>query len=213
MAVQLFRHHRPGNLHEVPTGRKLQITGDEEADALLTSSPLALMIGMLLDQQIPLEWAFKGPATLQSRLGGSLDAASIAAMDPGELSSLFSEKPAIHRYPGSMATRTQALCSALLESYGGDPSAVWSTAADGLELRSRLVALPGFGEQKARIFIALLGKQRGLQLAGWREACTPYGDAGSYRSVADIVDGASLQQVRETKAAMKQAAKAARAGT
>jgi uncharacterized HhH-GPD family protein len=188
--------------------RKLHLTGEPEADALLTKDPLALLIGMVLDQQVPLEWAFKSPLELERRLGTSLDAASIAAMDPDALSAVFSEKPALHRYPGSMATRVHALCQEVVEQYGGDAAAVWKGAADGAELRRRVEALPGFGPQKARIFVALLGKQLGVEPTGWRDASSPYGEQGSYYSVADIVDAASLDQVRAHKQQMKAAAKA-----
>ena len=188
---------------------KLHLSGDSEADALLSRDPMALLIGMVLDQQVPLEWAFRGPAELARRLGGTLDASSIAAMDPEQLSEAFSRKPALHRYPGSMATRVQAMCRAVSEDYGGDAAAIWKGASDGVELRRRLEGLPGFGAQKARIFLALLGKQLGVDPPGWREASTPYGEPGSYFSVADIVDTSSLEQVRAHKQQMKAAAKAA----
>ncbi len=186
----------------------LHLTGDPEADALLSRDPLALVIGMVLDQQVPLEWAFRSPAELARRLGGRLDASSIAAMDPGELSEAFSAKPALHRYPGSMATRVQAMCRTLAEEYRGDAAALWKGASDGTELRRRLEALPGFGPQKARIFVALLGKQLGVDPPGWREASAPYGEPGSCFSVADIVDAASLERVRAHKQQVKAAAKA-----
>lgn len=189
--------------------KPLYLSGDAEADALLTKTPLALAIGMVLDQQVPLEWAFRGPAVLADRLGGPLDAARLAAMDPDELSELFSRKPALHRYPGSMATRVQALCRAVVEEYGGDAANIWTGAADGRDLLARVKALPGFGEQKAKIFVALLGKQLGVTAEGWEQAAGPYGEPGSHRSVADIVDAESLDRVREYKQSMKAAKKAA----
>jgi uncharacterized HhH-GPD family protein len=185
----------------------LHITGDADADALLSNDPLALLIGMLLDQQVPMETAFAGPAKLRDRIGG-LDAAAIAGYDADELVDVFRIQPSIHRYPGSMAGRVQALCSAVVEEWGGDASAIWTRGEpDGPEILRRLKALPGFGEQKARIFLALLGKQYGLSADGWREAAGDYGTEGSYRSVADIVDPGSLTKVREFKKAAKAAAK------
>jgi uncharacterized HhH-GPD family protein len=187
----------------------LNITGDAEADALLGSDPLALLIGMQLDQQQAMEAAFAGPLRLQQRIGG-LDAAAIAAYDPAALEAVFRERPVIHRFPGSMAGRVQALCAAVASEYGGDASAIWTRGnPDGAEIKRRLMALPGFGEQKAKIFLALLGKQYGVDAAGWREAAGDYGTEGSYRSVADIVSPESLTKVREFKRAMKAAAKAA----
>lgn len=184
---------------------ELHITGDAEADQLLSSDPLALLIGMLLDQQIPMETAFSGPAKLRQRLG-HLDAAKIAQHDPEAFVELCRTPPAVHRFPGSMAGRIQALCAAVAADWGGDASAIWAED-DGAEILRRLEALPGFGAQKARIFLALLGKQYGLDAAGWREAAGPYGEEGSYRSVADIVDPGSLTKVREFKKAAKAAAK------
>jgi uncharacterized HhH-GPD family protein len=182
---------------------RLHLTGDPEADALLSTSPLALLIGMVLDQQVPLERAFAAPAALARRLGRELDAADIAAMDPGKLAETFSEKPALHRYPGSMAGRVQAVCRIVVEGYGGDAAQIWTGASDGGDLLRRVTALPGFGEQKARIFVALLGKQVGVSVPGWREACAPFGEPGSHHSVADVVDEASLERVREQKKAAK----------
>ena len=181
---------------------ELHITGDAEADELLSNDPLALLIGMLLDQQVPMETAFAGPAKLRQRLG-HLDAGKIAAYDPEAFVEICKTPPSVHRFPGSMAGRIQALCAAV----GDDVSAIWSTG-DGAQILARLEALPGFGSQKARIFLALLGKQYGLTAPGWREAAAPYGEEGSYRSVADIVDPASLTKVREFKRAAKAAAKA-----
>ncbi|MEB3068735.1 HhH-GPD-type base excision DNA repair protein [[Mycobacterium] vasticus] len=191
---------------------KLQLVGDPAADALLGADPFALLVGMLLDQQIPMEVAFAGPKKLADRMGG-LDPHDIAGRDPEEFAALCAEKPAIHRFPGSMAGRIQALARALVDQYGGDATALWTVGEpDGAEVLKRLKALPGYGEQKARIFLALLGKQYGVTPSGWREAAGAYGGPGTYLSIADVVDAASLQQVRSTKKANKQAAKQARQG-
>jgi len=185
----------------------LHITGDAAADELLSTEPLALLIGMLLDQQIAMETAFSGPAKLRDRLG-SLDAKTIADHDPDALVEVFKESPAVHRFPGSMAGRTQQLCAALVEQWGGEAASIWTQDdPTGPEILKRLKALPGFGEQKAKIFLALLGKQYGVTAEGWREAAGDYGIEGSHRSVADIVDAESLTKVRETKRAAKAAAK------
>lgn len=194
----------------------LHITGDTAADALLTENPLALLVGMLLDQQIPMETAFTGPLKIEQRTGAA-DAAAIAGMDPEEFLEAFRQTPAVHRFPGSMATRVQTLCRAIVDEWDGDAAALWTrpstdsgTGPTGPEVLKRLTALPGFGEQKAKIFLALLGKQYGFTGEGWREASAPYGEDGSYRSVADIVSPESLTKVREHKKAMKAAAKAAK---
>ena len=194
--------------------RALYLSGDRDADALLTRDPLALVIGMVLDQQIPLEKAFRGPADLVERLGRPLDAARIAATDPEALARTFARVPAIHRYPASMAGRVQALARIVADEYGGDASRIWRDAKSGPDLVARVKALPGFGDQKARIFVALLGKQLGVTPTGWRAASSPFGDAGATRSVADIVDAASLARVRQFKQDLKAAHKAelARAG-
>jgi uncharacterized HhH-GPD family protein len=165
---------------------------------------------MVLDQQVTIEKAFSSPAVLARRLGGSgpLDAASIAAMEPDELAAVFKERPALHRYPGSMAGRVQNVCRAVVEEYGGKADAIWTGVGSGEELLGRLRALPGFGEQKARIFAALLGKQLGVRPEGWQEASSPYGDPGTHLSVADIVDAESLTTVRATKKAAKARARA-----
>ena len=185
----------------------LHITGDAEADALLSTDPLALLIGMLLDQQIPMETAFSGPAKLRDRMGG-LDAATLASYDPDAFLAIMKQPPSVHRFPGSMAGRIQSMCAALVADWGGDASAIWTQGdPDGAEVLARLKALPGFGEQKAKIFLALLGKQRGVAASGWQDASAPYGETGSYRSVADIVDPESLTRVREFKRAAKAAAK------
>lgn len=185
----------------------LHITGDADADRLLTDNPLALLLGMLLDQQIPMETAFGGPLKLEQRLG-SVDAATIAGYDPEGFVEVFKRPPSVHRFPGSMAGRVQALCTALEQDWGGDAAALWTRdSPDGAEVLRRLKALPGFGEQKAKIFLALLGKQYGFTGAGWREASAPYGEDGSHRSVADITSAESLAEVRAHKRAMKAAAK------
>ncbi|MFJ7496281.1 HhH-GPD-type base excision DNA repair protein [Streptomyces sp. NPDC097727] len=189
----------------------LRIAQQPEADELLARSPLAALVGMLLDQQVPMEWAFCGPYTLAVRMGGDdLDAHEIAAYDPEAFAELFTAKPALHRYPGSMAKRVQQLCQYLVAEYEGDASAVWSDVSSGAELLQRLHALPGFGTQKAQIFLALLGKQFGVRPAGWRQAAGPYGEAGSRRSVADITGPESLAEVRAFKQQAKQAARAAK---
>jgi uncharacterized HhH-GPD family protein len=188
---------------------QLSLAQDAEADALLSRDPLALLIGMVLDQQIPLEWAFKGPLHMTQRLGRDLDAADLAARDPDELAKVFATPPAIHRFPGSMAGRVQQLCRVVAEDYDGDAAAVWRDAKDGADLLKRVEALPGFGKQKAKIFVALLGKQLGVTAKGWREAAGEFGEAKTYRSIADIKDGKSLEKVRAYKKEMKAKAKAA----
>lgn len=185
---------------------ELHLTGDETADELLSDNPFALLVGMLLDQQVPMEVAFVGPQRLADRLDVRLDPAAVAASDPDHLVELFRQKPAIHRYPGSMAKRVHALATFLVEEHGGDAAAVWREAETGAELKRRVAALPGFGDQKARIFVALLGKQYGVTPDGWQEAAGDYGQDG-FRSIADVVDPDSLQQVREFKRAKKAAAK------
>ncbi|MGX1368957.1 putative HhH-GPD family protein [Streptomyces canus] len=191
----------------------LHLAQDPEADELLGRSPLAALVGMLLDQQVPMEWAFKGPRTIADRLGASdLDAHEITAQDPEAFVALLSEKPAVHRYPGSMAKRIQQLCQYLVEHYDGEAELVWKGVEDGRELLRRLQELPGFGKQKAQIFLALLGKQLGVRPQGWREAAGAYGEPDSFRSVADITGPESLTKVRAHKQEMKAAAKAAKAG-
>ena len=190
----------------------LHLAQDPEADALLGRSPLAALVGMLLDQQVPMEWAFKGPATIAQRLGtDDLDAHEIAAHEPEAFAALLSQKPAVHRYPGSMAKRIQQLCQYLVEHYDGDAEAVWRDVATGKDLLKRLAELPGFGKQKAQLFLALLGKQLGVRPTGWREAAGSYGEPDSFRSVADITGPESLVKVRAHKQEMKAAAKAAKA--
>ncbi|MEX2290123.1 MAG: HhH-GPD-type base excision DNA repair protein [Mycobacteriales bacterium] len=187
----------------------LWLTDDDEANTLLTGDPLALLLGMALDQQIPMEKAFRGPHVLRSRMG-ALDAGAIAAAEPEAFAALVAQTPAVHRFPGSMAARLQELCRVLVAQYDGRAEALWEEVADGAELLRRLEALPGFGRQKAQIFLALLGKQLGIQPAGWREAAGAYGEDGALRSVADVTGPESLQQVRAYKQSVKAAAKAAR---
>ncbi|EOM75119.1 Fe-S cluster assembly protein HesB [Rhodococcus rhodnii] len=188
----------------------LHLAGDPDADALLAEQPLALLIGMLLDQQIPMEVAFSGPRKLADRLG-DLDVNEIAAMDPEAFAAVFAQTPAVHRFPGSMAKRVQALCGYIVEHYDGDPERLWlGGEPDGAAVLKRLKALPGYGDQKARIFLALLGKQLGVSPDGWREAAGDYGQDGARRSIADVVDDTTLLEVREFKKAAKAAAKAAK---
>ena len=188
---------------------KLPLTGNADADRLLEDDPLALLIGMLLDQQVPMERAFSSPYDLSQRLGGRLDAAELATMDGEALAAVFRGPPALHRYPASMAGRTQELCRALVERYDGRADRVWTGAKTGQELFANLRALPGFGEQKARIFTALLAKRLGVAPPGWQDVAGPYGQAGHF-SVADIDGPDALAAVREHKKAMKAAAKAGR---
>lgn len=186
----------------------LRITDDPAADDLLSRNPLALLIGMLLDQQVAMETAFAGPLKIQQRLG-AMDATTLAHEDPEAFAAAFSQTPAVHRFPGSMAKRVQALCSAIETDWGGDAAELWTRDdPDGATVLKRLKGLPGFGEQKAKIFLALLGKQYGYTGDGWREASSPYGDEGAFRSVADITSPESLTKVREYKKAAKAAAKA-----
>lgn len=189
---------------------QLWLTGDPEADRLLEQDPFALLLGMLLDQQVTMESAFAGPRKIAERMG-SLDPQAIALSDPDAFAALCATPPAVHRYPGSMAGRIQAVAAAVIERYDGDVRRLWIEGdPDGAEVLRRLKALPGFGDQKARIFLALLGKQRGVQPEGWREAAGAYGDEGARRSIADVTDEQSLSEVRETKKAAKAAARAAK---
>ena len=181
----------------------LFITGDPEADRLLNTEPLAALLGMLLDQQVPMEWAFTGPSFLKARIG-RLDAAEIAAMDPDEFLVHAKGPRAIHRFPGSMAKRVQQVCQALVDGYDGRAENLWADVSSGAELLARLKALPGFGDEKAKIFVALLAKRFGVQPEGWREAAGPFGD-DTPRSVADVHDAASLAEVRAWKKAKKAA--------
>ncbi len=183
----------------------LYITGDTAADKLLNSNANALLIGMLLDQQVPMEWAFAGPSTLRQRLG-HLDPKKIAAMDLDEFVTICCDKPAIHRFPGSMGKRIHAVCEALVDDYQGNAANLWKGVNDADEVYRRLRALPGYGDEKSKIFIALLGKTQGVELAGWRDAAGKFGD-DTPRSVADVHDEESLGKVREWKKAQKAAKK------
>jgi uncharacterized HhH-GPD family protein len=191
----------------VPT---IAFTADPDADELLSTNPFALLVGMLLDQQIAMELAFAGPARLAERLGGELTPARVAGTDPDELEALFREKPALHRYPGSMARRVHDLAGAIVADYDGDAAAVWDGVGDGQELKRRLTDLPGFGDQKARIFVAVLAKRCGVTPAGWERAAGDYALEG-YRSVADVTDPDALDRVRAFKQELKARKKAAAA--
>ena len=180
----------------------LAITGDPDADRLLNTDPLALLIGMLLDQQVPMEWAFKGPALLKERLGGKLDADEIAAMDSEALVAVFCAKPAVHRFPASMARRAHELCVVVSKDYDGDAEKIWTDAKTGDDLFARLRALPGYGDEKSKIFVAILAKRMNVRPAGWEEVAGPFADP-TPRSVADIDSPASLAKVREWKKMMK----------
>ena len=193
------------------TAERLYLTGRPDADELLARDPNALLLGMVLDQQIPMEKAFSGPAVIAERMGG-LDVRAIAAADPEEFKTVCSTPPAVHRFPGSMSARVQSVCQVLVESYDADAVNLWADVSTGAELFKRIGALPGFGAQKASIFLALLGKQYGVTPDGWREAAGAYGEDGARRSVADVVDDESLDAVRASKKAAKAAAKAAAAG-
>jgi len=184
----------------------IQITGDPAADQVLSDSPFALLAGMMLDQQYPMEHAFRGPAKVLDRFG-TLEPARIAAADPEEFAALCATPPAIHRFPGSMAARLQALAALVEEKYDGRTELLWTDAATGKELLGRVMELPGFGKQKSQIFVALLAKQLGVRPEGWEQAVGAYAEEG-YRSVADVVDETSLQKVREYKKQKKAAAKA-----
>jgi uncharacterized HhH-GPD family protein len=182
----------------------LHFTPDADANRLLAAESLAVMLGMLLDQQVPMEWAFTAPSLLKARLGGApLDATAIAKMDPAALEAVFRDKPALHRYPGSMAKRTQGLCAHLVESYEGRAEGVWAGVSSGDELLARVFALPGFGMPKARIFVGLLGKRLGVRPPGWEIV------AADWASIADVDTFERVLEIREQKRAMKAAAKAA----
>ena len=188
----------------------LFLSGDPKSDALLADDPFALLVGMLLDQQVPMEVAFAGPAKLAERLG-TLDVVEIAEMNPDEFLNKFSIKPAVHRFPKSMATRVQKLAAEIVDEYDADTAAIWTSGdPTGPEVLKRLKKLPGFGEQKAKIFVALLGKQFAFDAAQWREAAGDYGTDGSRRSIADVVDEGTLLEVRAFKKQQKAAAKAAK---
>src|SRR5688572_18402576 len=186
-------------------GMALHIAQDPAADEILTNSPFALLVGMMLDQQYPMEHAFRGPAKVTERFG-SFDPAAIAAADPEEFAAMAATTPAIHRFPGSMSSKLQELARIVVDEYDGDAARLWTEAADGKDLLKRVMALPGFGKQKAQIFVALLAKQRGVRPAGWEDVVGDYALDG-HRSVADVVDAESLQKVRDFKKAKKAAAR------
>jgi uncharacterized HhH-GPD family protein len=190
---------------------RLRLTGDERGDALLSSNAFALLVGMLLDQQIRMEIAFLGPSRLRDRLGVELTPAAVAACAPERIDAAFREKPAIHRFPGAMAKRVQALAQVIVDDYAGDAEAIWRDVREASELHARLAVLPGFGPEKAAIFLALLGKQLGVRPRGWRAAAGEYGLDG-YRSIADVVSQDTLLLVRESKQAVKAAERADRTG-
>ncbi|WP_301548276.1 HhH-GPD-type base excision DNA repair protein [Micromonospora sp. C95] len=185
---------------------------DPEANQLLARDPLALLVGMVLDQQVSMEKAFSSPYVLAQRLGHDLDARELAGFDPEALVAIFAQPPALHRFPKAMAARVQEVCRVLVDRYDGDAARLWAGPADGRELLGRIIDLPGFGRQKAQIFLALLGKRFGVQPPGWREAAGAYGDPDAHRSVADVTDAESLRLVREYKQQMKAAAKASARG-
>lgn len=190
--------------------QRLHLVGDPEADRILSEHPFALLTGMLLDQQIPMEVAFDGPRKILDRLG-SVDPAAIAATDPDDFVALCATPPAVHRFPRSMGQRVHDLATAVVQDHDGDAAAIWTAGdPDGREILGRLKKLPGFGDQKARIFLALLGKQRGLTSDGWREAAGDYGRDGVHMSIADVTDAGSLEKVRAWKKEKKAAAKAGR---
>ncbi len=182
----------------------LAVTGNPEADQLLNTEPLALLLGMLLDQQVPMEWAFKGPALLKERLGGELDANKIAAMEAEELVAVFCQKPALHRFPASMGRRAHEMCVAIANDYDGDTAAIWESATTGDELFARLRALPGYGDEKSKIFVAILAKRMGVRPQGWEHVAGPFADPEP-RSVADIDSPEALEKVRQWKKAKKAA--------
>jgi uncharacterized HhH-GPD family protein len=183
----------------------LHIAQEPRADAVLSEDPFALLMGMMLDQQFPMERAFAGPAKVRDRFG-TLDPVAIAAADPAEFAAMCAEPPAVHRFPGSMAARIQQLAAIVVDEYDGVAERLWTEAGSGRELMRRLQALPGFGKQKAQIFTALLGKQLGVRPTGWEQAAGNYAESGAYRSVADVVDAASLEKVRAFKKEQKKAA-------
>ena len=190
------------------TNNPLWLTGDAEADQLLTEDDNALLIGMVLDQQVPMEKAFSGPLVIAQRMGGRLDVAAVAAMSEDDFVALCSRPPAIHRFPAAMAKRVRQVCQVLTEDYDGQAANLWKDARSGNEVKANLERLPGFGSDKAAIFTAVLGKLRGITPDGWRTAAGYYGEPDTFRSVADIVDSDSLQKVRETKKSVKAAKKA-----
>lgn len=190
------------------TTMTLSLPIDPAANELLNRNALALVLGLVLDQQVPLEKAFSSPYVLAQRLGHEPTARELAGFDPAALVEIFATPPALHRFPKAMADRVQQVCRLLVERYDGDAAALWRDVSTGKDLLARIGALPGFGKQKAQIFLALLGKQFDIRPPGWREAAGVYGEEGAYRSVADITDVESLGRVRAYKREMKAAAKA-----
>ena len=187
------------------------LTGDTAADDLLAKDPNAVLIGMVLDQQVTMEKAFSGPAVIAERMGGTFDVAAIAAADPDQFAAMCAKPPAVHRFPGSMAGRIQGVCQVLVRDWDGDVGNLYASAKTGQELKAQIAKLPGFGAQKAAIFVAMLGKRFGVTPRGWRDAAGDFGRAGSFVSVADIKDPASLLKVREAKRLAKAEAKAGKA--
>src|SRR4051812_48167164 len=186
---------------------RTNFTGDTEADQLLSDDGLALLIGMLLDQQVPMEWAFRGPLELQRRPGRDLDATALADMGEDAVKELLVAKPALHRYPGSMGGRVYELCRFIVERYDGKAESIWTEASSAADLFARLRELPGYGEQKAKIFLAILGKRLGVAPPGWEKLAGDYGKPG-FRSIADVDGPGTMEKVREYKQAMKAKAKA-----
>jgi uncharacterized HhH-GPD family protein len=198
---------------DVMANPPIRLTGNPEADQLLTDDDNALLLAMVLDQQVPMEKAFSGPLVIAQRMGGRLDVAQIAAMSEDDFVALCSQRPAIHRFPGAMAKRVRQVCQVLTDDYDGQATNLWKDAQTGEELKANLARLPGFGQDKAAIFTAVLGKLRGITPDGWRTAAGYYGEPGTFRSVADIIDSDSLDKVRETKKEVKAAKKKASADT
>ena len=188
------------------TAGTLAVTGDDVADALVNTDPLALLLAMMLDQQIPMEWAFKSPSRLAERLGGELDAAAITAMDPADLEAAFCTKPALHRFPAAMARRAHELCRHVADGYDGDAGAVWASAGSGQDLYDRVRALPGYGDEKTKIFLAILAKRFAVRPDGWEHHAGPFADDAP-RSVADIDGPEALARVRAWKKEQKAAGK------
>ena len=187
---------------ETQAPARLHFTGNDEADALLAEEPLALLIGFVLDQQVPVQKAFSGPLELKRRIG-NLDASAIAGMDPGELDRAFRERPALHRFPGTMAMRTQELCAAIATDYDGDAARVWTEARDGKDLQQRLLDLPGIGPMKARSLIAILGKRFGIKPPGWEDVAPSHPTLGDVDSIEALLDYQAKK--RAHKAAMRAA--------
>jgi len=210
MMTRIRRVRRGPAAPQVCFDRCMFLATTPEANELLERDPFARLIGMLLDQQIPMEKAFTSPEVLRVRLGGRLDPVEIAQYEPEAFEAVFRQQPALHRFPAAMAKRVQELARVIVERFDGEPASVWTSAQSGHEVVERVGALPGFGDQKAKIFAALLGKQFGVRPQGWREAAGDYGLEGSTRSVADVTDAASLKAVRAYKQQMKAAAKAAK---